>query len=132
MIAKQNITVYSKYIDSVKRLEVWTRNVIKGVSYQDSKNFIGNTDEKNNTVIYVPHTSLMNMLVYTDANGFTGLPGTISLAAGNYIVKGEVIDDITSAKQLETKYPEAVKIVRVDNIDYALNPKLNHFMLGCE
>jgi len=85
-------------------------------------------------VIYIPFLSINSHYVKPLAwRALTVKNGLFTFQVGDYIVRGSVIDEISSEftlTDLKNKYDDVVKITTVDLMD-AGSRDMHHFQLGC-
>ncbi len=118
MITKDDCTLFSRWIDPVTRVEKFTRIQIRGVMWADRKaaNVIkSGLLEADSVAIYIPFAR-----------------GPLTIKPGDVLVKGLVIDEITSIftmTDLREKYAKVVTIRSVDENDDG-SPNMRHWRIG--
>ena len=117
MKANADITIYNKYIDS--RDEKYQRTVVSSVYWQNiraaSQWRNGGDIAANKVAIYIPLSSGDD---YLEPKAWQAAKtGKFTLQEGDYIVHGEVTDEITSSftvSDLKAKYDDVLAIAEVD------------------
>lgn len=117
MIANADITAYLKDVDPVTREEVYYRVQVRGVTWEERKaaNVIkSGLLEADRVTVYIP------------------LDRAINLKAGDVLVRGLVVDEISPAFTLTAlmkKYPDHATVRSVDKMDRG-SLHLRHLEVG--
>lgn|SRR5690606_3676792 len=120
MIPNANITIYNKFINAQK--EYFQRSVVSDVVWQSTKSVSGLGSGKlaNNTAtILIPIGSASNYLPPKAWLALENKAGKWTLLEGDFIVRGEVADEITTTftiSALKKKYDYVVEITSVDDM----------------
>lgn len=112
-----DLTIYVKSIDPDTRTEVWTRQQVRGVFWEDAKAVNVTKSgllEADRVTVYIP------------------LGRAIDLKAGDVIVRGLVEDEISPSftiTALRAKYPASATVRSVDRWDRG-SPRVRHVQIG--
>lgn len=121
MITESNITLFSKGLDPLTRLDTWTKYHIYEVHWEEVQglNIIkSGLKDADKVIVFIPLTSIDGVL-------------STRIKPDDYIVKGIVDDNILTTSDLERKYSTAVKVKTADYREDALNESLWHVEVGC-
>lgn len=121
MRTNSDITIYNKYVDSGE--EMYQRTVVKDTEWENraaaNKLASGGSIKADTASIYIPfarnHGYLAPKAWQDDRSG------NWTLKTGDFIVKGEVDDEISSVftiSDLKSDYDDVVKITSVDTHDF--------------
>jgi len=124
MMTNTKMTIYNKYIDTLTHKQLFKKNIIDNVFWDDSLGVNLNMGYENadKVNIYIPYDK-NDLSSYKDPNKYNGDGWT--LQNGDFIVKGEMdIDEINGIKDL-SQY-EAFTITLVDNKDFG-SDNMKHF-----
>lgn len=134
MRTNASVTIYNKYASL--GAEHWHRNVIPSVKWENRKaaNVIRSGLLAADAVtIYIPLNQIeayyvkpMTWLALIVKNNF------FTFKPGDYLVRGIVADEVSSAftiTQLKAKYDDVVRVTTVDRMD-AGSISMHHFQIG--
>lgn len=117
---------------TIGRGKVWLRTVLSGVNFHETDQLIvgdKNATSSDEVIIRIPAPLLQN---YVDPYTWKGLTeedalNYFTLKKGDYIVKGEVEDEVSSSAEILERY-EAFEVIKVvDNLSaspYSAHMKL--------
>lgn len=103
MITNSDITILNRVYDPIERLDKWNKTSIKNVSFysEEKVNLDGNGLKTANVYkIRIPEESLSG---YVCAGEYTGEENTWTIQIDDYIVKGELEQEITRPAELKEK-----------------------------
>lgn len=139
MIAPNTLTLYNKAIVAGK--ETFRRTVIPGVKWENRKaaNILqSGLQSADSVAVYIPMQGRDGYLSPKQYESAESKVGKWTLAVGDYMVKGEVPDEIVGAvgetpafttSNLKNKYDDVVRITTVDTMD-AGSPHMHHWQVG--
>lgn len=127
MLVNTDMTIFNKYIENHETK--YKKSYIEKVHWEDRKgaNIISSGLEGvDQTTVYIPYSSCKDYIspkiFKINKTGFTLQPEDI-------IVKGKILDNFTTIKDLEKKYDYVRVITTVDNYDFG---NLKHFEVGAK
>lgn len=133
MIPNGHITIYNRYF--VNRVETYQRTVIRDVVWQATKAVSGRSTgvlASNVATVFIPMARGADYLkpkAWQDARS-----GKWTLQEGDFIVRGEATDNITTEytiTSLRAEYEDVVTITSVDAMDQG-SPNVQHWQVGCK
>lgn len=125
-----SVTLFNKKYDKTTRTDVYKRTVLDGVHFEtnhsSSLNDKSMTDTSN-AVIIIPF-SVEGYISPSEYQELDDVSKQWTLKEGDYIVKGEINEDITDIRNLKNYDNYTIK--SIDIIDYSI-ADLNHFEVTC-
>ena len=117
---------------TIGRAQTWLRTVIPGVNIHESDQLlVGDKDLRSSDELYIRIPKAL-LSAYVDPCTWKGLSAEdalnfFTLKKGDYVVRGEVEDDVTSSTDIISRY-EAFQILKVvDNL--SATPYSSHIKL---
>lgn len=108
LFKNSTVTIFNKYYDKENDLYRYKRKIIRGVDWQDD--IISNVENNGLTVVNQCTIFMDIQNDYKSPKAFRSNPETgFTLAPGDYIVKGEIDEDIIIPENLK-KYDDVVVI----------------------
>lgn len=132
-----DLTIYNKYIDSSTRSEKYQRTVIRSITWESSKAVSAMQAGRlatNSADIYIPRARGENHLDPIAWTALVSKVGKWTLAEGDFVVKGEVADEITTGfttTNLMKKYDNVLVITSVDLMDRG-SANIQHWQVGAK
>lgn len=127
MLTNCDITIFNKYVENKETK--YKKSYIEKVHWEDRKgaNIISSgLMSADQTTVYIPYSSCQNYIspknFKINKNGFTLEPEDI-------IVRGKILEDFTTIKNLEKKHDYVRVITTVDNYNFG---NLKHFEVGAK
>lgn len=133
MITPHDMTVYNRYIDG--GIEKYKRSVVYGVKWENRKaaNVVkSGLLAADSVVVYVPFQRGENYVTPKFWSALEDKGQKWTLKDGDYLVKGVVVNEITSSftiSMLKAMYDNVVQIRSVDTMD-AGSASLHHWQVG--
>lgn len=127
MTTNAKMTIYNKYTDENKNV-IFKKHLIDEVFWDDSEGINLNTgyDKANEVNIYIPKNQ-NDMSGYVRPKKYKGEGNKWTLNKGDFIVKGMTEEnEVTSIKELVTKYDDVFTITLVDDKDFG-SVNMHHF-----
>ena len=133
MIPNGHITIYNRYF--VSRVETYQRTVIRDVVWQATKAVSGRSTgvlASNVATVFIP---MARGADYLKPKAWQAArSGKWTLQEGDFIVRGEATDNITTEytiTSLRAEYEDVVTITSVDAMDQG-SPNVQHWQVGCK
>ena len=133
MIPNGHITIYNRYF--VSRVETYQRTVIRDVVWQATKAVSGRSTgvlASNVATVFIPMARGANYL--KPKAWQAARSGKWTLQEGDFIVRGEATDNITTEytiTSLRAEYEDVVTITSVDAMDQG-SANVQHWQVGCK
>lgn len=135
MVTNTGITLYNKIIDPITRNERLSRAFIPAVLYTETHgaNILkSGMETADSAKIYVSFESLAQAdKTGVDPKNYNDPETQFTFTRGAVVVKGEIVGNYQTIKQLETEFDHVHVITTVDIHDYG-SGSLQHFEIGCK